>query len=372
MYAFTWEELIMANILYYISGHGFGHLTRSLSLIESMVTLRKDIQVTIKCHSHHADFAQRYLAEKKISAEVVAFDSTFNMVVDWDNLTIDKEATGENVREWVNGLKSQVEREMTAVGSTYIAVISDIVPEAFAIAERLGIPSLAISNFTWYEVCRGFVDDVKDVEQLLAFYQKTTQMLEYPISTGDAMPITNRLPVGLLTRPVDDGKVQAIRGKYKKANRPLVFVSVGGAVKLDELRLPDDADYLYTRGLSLPPGPNMFAISPDEPDTQNYVSACDAVITKFGWSTLAEAIIARKPVFMLSVGGGWAEEDLTWQELSGFGIIERVHPRDLYDVVVGRWQEKIAHLSRYDDIPARYCGNKAEEIARLALEILGI
>lgn len=344
----------MQHIVYYVSGHGFGHLTRSLAIIELLLQHRNDLSIRMKCSSAHAAFAERYLQERNLTAQIQLFESNFDIVVDPVKVCVDFSSTINNLKMWIKELPARGLRECEYVDGQTALILSDIVPEAFVVAARLGIPAIGISNFTWYEICKEYVP-AEYLAILKEMYQKATTFLEFPLSTGDHMPVINRTPVGMISRPIDENKVKEIRKRYKKEERPLLLFSIGGALELECQALSSGIDWLYTRGVCLPSKDNTFPIPDDESDIQNYVAACDAVVTKFGWSTLAEAMIAQKPVFLIKANGGWAEENLIMPEIKTLNCIRSIVPAELYSFSPDIVSQQIQQMSEfYKSIGERY------------------
>ena len=294
-------------LLYYISGFGFGHLTRSLAVLEALLELKPDLRLVLRCHPGQFGFAGEYLSRHNARVELTPFVSQFQIAFDEANWCIDNALTRQAVLRWVTELPQSAVTELARLPGGIRAVVSDIVPEAFAVAKQAGLPGIGISNYTWYEVAAGFCT-ISEIEPLRTMYEQADLLLNYELSTGDAIPIRSRIPVGLICRPFNDRRIAEIRNRYKQPERPLVFLSVGGALSLERIGLCGDFDYLYTRGINPPAGIIAHSIPPEAADTHNYLAACDAVITKCGWSTVAEALLAHKPLFVVKSANGWAEE----------------------------------------------------------------
>ena len=95
--------------------------------------------------------------------------------------------------------------------------MSDITPFAFEVARGAGLPSVAVSNFTWYDIYEPYVKDYSAFEPYLLRIRQQYEMagflLELMPSTG--MPFFRkrlRVPlVGGVGRNVRD-RLQADRG----------------------------------------------------------------------------------------------------------------------------------------------------------------
>ena len=274
---------------------------------EALLDLQPELGLVLRCHPGQFEFAGNYLRRFLARVELTPFVSQFQIAFDEANWCIDNALTRQSVLRWIAELSQTAVGEQARLPAGIRAVISDIVPEAFAVAKQAGLPGIGVSNYTWYEVAAGFCGP-GEIEPLRTMYEQADLLLNYELSTGAAIPIRSKIPAGLICRPFNDSRIAEIRIRYKQPERPLVFLSVGGALSLERIGLCADFDYLYTRGINPPAGITAHLIAPEATDTQNYLAACDAVITKCGWSTVAEALLADKPLFVVKSANGWAEE----------------------------------------------------------------
>ena len=352
----------MKHIVFYISSPGFGHLTRSLAIIEQLLNQQK-CKVTIKCSQQHTQFAAEYLRANYQDIEISPFDSGFQIVVDTEKLTVDMAATMSNASQWIKAMDNRADREIGMMQAGCDLILSDIVPEAFSVAKYKNISSIGISNFTWYEICKEFFD-TGFLTALCQAYQRADIMWEYPFSTGKRMPIQKREKVGLVARPIDVEFAKRKRSEFA-ADKPLLFISMGGDLSI-HLRPPVHSNYLYTRGIDVAAAPGAKAVPAAAGNTQDYLAACDAVLTKCGWSTVAEAVIAQKPLFIVRSVNGWLEEHCIWAELEQLGIARSIVPDEFcsggvesvyHDIE--KIQEAIAGLTDY------YSNNAAKIAAKI-------
>jgi hypothetical protein len=333
------------NLLFYISGFGYGHLTRSVALIGAMLAINSNTSVTIKCHPQHFWFVEGYLRSYWQRVTVLPFTSSFRIVFDQRIWGIDKDDTIREIVKWIEQMPEVVQSEIQLVKQAYDLVISDIVPEAFAVARHFHVRSIAISNFTWYEIAKSFMDEAL-VRPLRDYYNLADAFFEYDLSTSDEIPVKNRVKAGLICRPVDQHKVRVYRQQYKRQGRPLLFLSIGGAIGISDIPLGKDADYLCTQGINLPPLENVQFVPQDALDTQNYLTACDGVITKCGWSTVAETLIAQKPLFLLQSSNGWAEEAAILRGLQPLQGVAVIDAREIAGIACG--------MAEYSSFPSSW------------------
>jgi len=118
--------------------------------------------------------------------------------------------------------------------------------------------------------------------------------------------MTERYPdgidVGFFCRPIHEERVREIREQY---DRPIVYLSVGGSnAGIDFPIAVGGLPYCFisTWGLQLE-GENATVLPPDAEDTQDMVAAADFCITKAGWGSVAEKMVAGKRTALIEREG---------------------------------------------------------------------
>lgn len=342
-------------ICYYLSGFGFGHLTRSLAVMEHILTTRDDIHIMIKADPRLLAKAGQYLEKFSGRFSLHAFHSSFSIVTNPATFSVDFKATREDVLRWIAGLAASAEQEGDFLISSGVKlVLSDIVPEAFAAAKQVKRTGIGISNFTWYEICADFIREESALDKLLDMYRQADCMLVYPYATGKLIPITPKIEVGPAVRPFDQLKVAQIRRHYKQGERPLAFLSVGGSMRVEQFPFREDMDYLVTMGIDVPNAANVHPLE-DIADSHNYLAACDVAITKCGWSTIAEATSAKTPLWLMLSQNGWLEERYIYREISALGIGRARSFSDMQNLTSAEISQELLQLrDAYRYLPMRY------------------
>jgi hypothetical protein len=178
--------------------------------------------------------------------------------------------------------------------------VVDIVPWALSASKEAGIPSYFMASFTWMEQYIPHLPE-KLVEPFRRCFADADNVLLYRLATSQVKQLyTKTIPVGLCARSFHLDQVEQIR---KMANgKPIVYVSIGmnndGICEFaDVSQLP--YCFIVTEGVNLT-GDNVHTIPRETDNTQDYVMAADFCIAKAGWTTIAEILIAGKPVALLS------------------------------------------------------------------------
>lgn len=271
--------------------------------------------------------------------------------------------------ELVGGLALEVRRAGCR------AALCDIAPLGIAVAERAGVPSVLVENFTWpwlYEPLLGRVPELAEPAAELArwFARAAVHVQTEPLCAPDPRAALTVPPVSRPPRRTrEEVRTELGLGPDERA----VVVTMGGVPEampfLERLRSVRDVTFLVTgaprtcRDGSLRLFDNATRIyMPD------FVRAADAVVTKLGYSTLAEIWREGRPLAYVTRADFRETEPLVaWasRELDGFEI-----PGAEFEG--GAWIERIPELLALAGTPPRSEGGAERIAAFVADEVLGL
>lgn len=287
------------SIAFFISDHGFGHASRNIPIIRYILGANKDIRVIIKTGKNQGEFIRSLVGD--FSGRVRYFFDLMDvgLILRENSLDIDTEKLTEKVEEYIQNFEEKVSKEIEFLHYYNVnLIVSDIVPWIFKCSKKLNIPSILISNFTWVEIykehlskeiCNEYIECYKLADKALFYELYMDEMKEY---------IKGYEEVSLCSRDFDLVKVDKIKNSFK---RPIVYLSVGRSVELkQEIDVSNlNYDFIATDGIRLR-GNNVHYLDKETPNTQDYLIASDFVITKAGWGTVSEALLAKKKIALLS------------------------------------------------------------------------
>jgi L-arabinokinase len=264
----------------------------------------------------------------------------------------DDEGTVREAKRFYADFPARIEAETRALAGDGIAgVFSDIAPLGFEVAARLGVPSIALANFTWdwvYETHPGFVDAAPEILPIIrAAYGRATLALELPFSGGfEVFPAVERIPL-VARRPTrgraetrahfglpGHGRVALLSfGGYGLASLDLAAVdargpwtivttdhSSGAAAPVSGVRLVSE-DAFLGRGFRY----------------EDLVAAADVVVTKPGYGIISECI-AGDTAMLYTSRGHFREYDLLVDALPGHVRCRFISQADLFG---GRWRDAL-------------------------------
>ena len=137
-------------LVFYVSSHGFGHLTRCLAIIDRLLDTC-DKEIFIVCGKNQIEFARTYF-EKHKNIGYRELTTDIGLINKKESLEIDKEKLEIELEVFIETWDSIVLEEVNYFENKKITLInSDISAIGFLVAEKLGVKSLGISNFTWVD-----------------------------------------------------------------------------------------------------------------------------------------------------------------------------------------------------------------------------
>lgn len=352
----------MKTIVYYVSEYGYGHATRSIALIRQLLDLREDIRVII-CNSFAMDFLKDSLQEygDRIIFHHVSTDVGY--VLKNQSLDIDSAALNEACRGYLETLPKVVSKEVEFLRDNQVdLIISDIAPLAFDVAEKLQVPSLGISNFTWHTAYKNVIDN-ELLMDLSEIYHKMDYFFSLAASMEPRWGTKDNLSFGFYSRSVDETEVQRIRYLLNpKGDKQIVFMPIGMKIDLGDItKLPlwnrEDCVYVVSSNMNID-HPHVYKIPTSYTEVHNYMAAADLVISKAGWGTISEAVGNGTSLAIIN-RPGMQEDQNTIKYLQDRRLCSLISWEDLYDLNIVEYIRKENHFQQ-------------NEVSLLAQAVVGI
>jgi len=352
-------------IVFYVSGHGFGHASRTIEVIQAVLRRQPEASIFVKTSAPRRLF-ERALAGRMAFVEL-ACDTG---MVQIDSLHIDEAESIRQARAFQAELPQKAKGEaafLRHVGARI--VVGDIPPLAFAAAAAAGVPAVAIGNFTWDWIYEGYPeqDPFELSRQIRETYQQAARALRLPTSGGFAglERVTRDIPfVARQSRREPDAVRRALGLPPRAGDKPLVLMSFGGygLAGLDSDGLARLGDYriattdLPTRGHSIKPAPGLLYLSEQQLYAKGYryedlVRAADVVATKPGYGIISESI-ANETAVLYTSRGRFVEYDIFVREMPRYLRAQFIEQEDL---LKGNWAPALEALLRQPappEIPA--------------------
>jgi hypothetical protein len=322
-------------VVFYISGHGFGHATRQIEVMRALRGLSPDIRIALRTST--ARWMFEAAAPRPFDLTPIVVDTG---VVQPDTLSLDEERTAAAATEFYSSFDRRIDDEARALAAAGAdLVVSDVPPLASAAAARAGIPCVAVANFTWDWLYRGYEAFTSGAAAgaLAAIedaYASTPLALRLPLHGGfRTMPRVEEIPLIARKSQRDPADTKKILGLDPA--RPMVLASFGA---YDAAGTDVALEAIERAGRFTILAPPREA--PSGLRYEDLVAAADVVVSKPGYGIVSECI-ANDAALLYTSRGRFAEYDLFVREMPAL-LRCRYIPLD--DLRAGRWADSIDAL----------------------------
>jgi len=283
----------------YVSGHGFGHATRTAEVLKALRRRAPGLPLTVVTSGPEAlyrDALQGAFAFRRLECDVGLAQK--------DALRIDVDGTVGAWRAFAAGWHERVQTEAAWLrASAARIVLGDIPPLAFAAAAEAGVPAVGVANFSWDWIYRHLAREQPQLfeaaEAAREAYGLADLLLRLPFA-GDMSAFPRIEDVPLVARRPRVGRDEA-RRRLGLDGRPAILLSFGGLglPGFDPAVLAPLHDMLFLSVGEWAAGPaNLRSVAASELAAlglgyEDLVGAADVVVTKPGYGIVADAIGGR-------------------------------------------------------------------------------
>jgi L-arabinokinase len=329
-------------VAFYISGHGFGHASRQIAIINALARRRPDAAIFLRTA------VARWLLDRTITPRFELDDRPCDTgVVQIDSLRLDPAATIAQAHEFHRTLDARAAAEAALLRARDVRlVVADAPALGCAAAAGAGIPSVVVSNFTWdwiYAEYREYLDAAPGlIPAIQAAYRQADAAWRLPMHGGfetfddtwlaEAPAARRRLDLPFVARHArhEPADTRARLGLPPlNGDRKLVLVSFGayGVEGIDLASLDLAGSWHVVR---VPDA----AIDEAGLRYEDLVRAVDVVVTKPGYGIISECI-ANDTALVYTSRGRFAEYPVLVREMPRY---LRCAYLDNDALLAGRWR----------------------------------
>jgi hypothetical protein len=337
------------RLLFYISGHGFGHAARDCEVLNALRLVDRGATVALRTA------VPRSFLERSLDAPVEIIDGeTDTGVVQPDSLSVDEENTARHAADFYATFAARIAREGEIIrkfGATIVA--GDIPPLAFAAAAVAGVPSVAIGNFTWdwiyaaypqfQELAPAAIGSIADANA------HATLALRLPFAGGFAS-MRRIEDVPLVARRATISREETRRRLQLRGEQPIVLATFGGhksgfpleRVACDGFTLIA-SDYEVEGPLASDTNLRVVPAKALRDAGLTYtdlLAAADVAATKLGYGVVSECL-ANDVALLYTDRGRFVEQEVFMREMPG--VMRSLHI-DRHDLRRGQWANSVHEL----------------------------
>jgi hypothetical protein len=347
---------VAAAIVFYVSGHGFGHASRVIEVINAMLVRRPETRIGVRTA------APRWLFDLSIKGKV-AFSTleTDTGIVQIDALTLDEADSIRRASAFHSDLVTRAASETRILRELGAGIIvGDIPPLAFAVGAAAGIPSIALGNFTWDWVY-GDYPRVRLAPSLLpairGAYSKASMALRLPLAAGFDS-IANVKDIPFIARHASRTREETCKALKIPGDKPIALMSFGGygvpGLETDTLvkfkkytvvnvasvsgRARKDTPLTERKGSLVTI--NEEGMYDHGVRYEDLVGAADAVVTKPGYGIVSECI-ANDAAILYTSRGHFPEYEVIIADLPKYLRSAFISQEDLF---AGKWESHLDKL----------------------------
>ncbi|MBW4652332.1 MAG: glycosyl transferase [Kaiparowitsia implicata GSE-PSE-MK54-09C] len=283
-----------------ITNHGFGHATRTASVVAEIKRRCPEIVVIL------ATTAPRWLLETYIPDDFILRPRAYDVgVVQSDSITMDLPATLAQLQVIRDQSRHLIASEVSFIQQNRVGlVLADIPPLAAAIAHAAHIPCWMMSNFGWDYIYRAWGDEFTDSADWIAeCFSKCDRLLRLPFHEPmSAFPVVEDIGLtGGSPRFSAEALSQTLR---LTAPRETTVLLTFGGLGLNQVpyhnvqRFPDWQ--FITLDRHAPDLPNLLKLDGRDYRPVDLMPLCSRVVSKPGFSTFSEACRLGLPIISIT------------------------------------------------------------------------
>ena len=286
------------NILYYLTAHGYGHAVRSCAICNEF---SGDVRVSFRT------LIPRKFFEEEVRRPFGHFPAQFDCgCIQSDSVTVNKEETLKTYMQLAQKNEARLNDEVKwCLDRGVDGIVSDITPFAFEVAKKAGLPSIAATNFTWYDIYEPYVREYPAfdpyLDKIRKQYQWADLLVELMPSTGMAY-FRDRVKVPLVGRTGQDirDRLKNKLGLAGEKHIGMIYVGEFGMDNMPWKKLEKFRDWDFIGIYPLPGGAaNYRQVKKEDFPYPDLVASAEVMISKIGYGVFSECQLNGTPLIYL-------------------------------------------------------------------------
>jgi hypothetical protein len=352
------------HIVYYITGHGYGHGVRGSALCNALEpSVRLSFRTALPRRFFEEEIARPF------AYHAVEYDCG---CIQNDSLSVDIEKTLQSYMDIArrnSRLFEQEVRQVRDMGPD--AIISDITPFAFEVAREAGVASIAVTNFTWYDIYEPYVSVQPSFRPYLDHMARQYSLADLVIalSPANAMePFTAaRYFASVIGRSGRDRGME-LRDRFAIPVSKRIGLIYAGTFGLDSIDWSNLAQFKDWEFIGVYPLPNQAGnyhlVNKSEFRYQDLMASVDCVITKIGYGVYAECLLHGLPL-IYAPRKDFAEHAILEQGVKTWGGAIRLEEQPFLAL---QWHDALKRVARMN--PPAPKANAAPHVAGLVQDFV--
>jgi hypothetical protein len=359
------------GIAFYVTSHGFGHLNRSVAVIN---LIPSDVPVTIRSDpslfDHWGERLKRPAFLEPHASDVGALNPPGDSARTDGPGTLARAAV---VHTRAMALADEESIKLRDEGTA--AILCDATPVPLVAARRAGIPGFVLANFTWADIYLPHAKKLgpearQTVREIRSAYRHASALFRAEPGLRMAR-VARTVEVGMVVTPGVDRRIELRATLGLSTTDKLVYFYIGrygqsnlGWERLGRLKGVHFVGFHPAPGL---PMSNLHVVPATEWTGADLAASTDAIVAKAGYGTACEAMVARVPL-IYPPRTGFAEHRVLDRALRAWGGGIPATSRDFAALKLERHLERAFHLQPG---PPLFPSDGASRVAGHLLDAIG-
>jgi UDP:flavonoid glycosyltransferase YjiC (YdhE family) len=289
------------HLLLAVTGHGYGHLSQCAPVVNRLRELQPGLRLTVMSDLPPAVLSSRLAGE--FTRLAVETDVVMHMHSAWQvDVPASCRAWREFHRDWEAGVWRETER-LREIGPDLL--LADIPYRLLLAARQANIPAVALCSLNWAAIHAAYCDDETDGAEIRAQMRTGYAAADSFLTPAPSLPmpeLDNVRAIGPIARLGEVRRGEILAWLKRSADTRLVLVALGGIDSplpfADWPRL-DHVVWLFDRKLASDRG-DLVDFTRLPLAFIDLLASGDAVLTKPGYGTYAEAVCNGTPLLTLA------------------------------------------------------------------------
>ncbi|MBU1692098.1 MAG: hypothetical protein KJ958_03655 [Gammaproteobacteria bacterium] len=290
----------MPHLLVDLSYHGFGHIAQTAPVVSALAERLPSMRVTLRSGAPYEVLARRFHCDFTLISK--ALDFGMEMV---DAVAVNEEKSAEAYWNFHRDWKGRVAREAETMAALAPDLLFANVPYlSLAAAASAGIPSVGMCSLNWADIYGHYCHDRPEApeihSQMLDAYNSAACFLR-PLPAMPMENLTNSRAIGPIARLGRSRRDEMAARLGISNDDRLVLIAMGGIafrLALDSWPRIPGVRWVVQSSWQVR-HPDAVELESLAMDFTDVLASCDALLTKPGYGSFAEAACNGVPVLYL-------------------------------------------------------------------------
>jgi hypothetical protein len=288
------------HLLLALSGHGYGHLAQCAPVVNALRQWLPELALTV-CGGLSSEVVADRI-EGEFDYRQTALDPILQMLNAWEvDVPASRRVYREFHRNWAQGYRDDIDLLRQVRPGL---VLADVPYRILLAAAERGIPAVGLCSLNWAAIYAAYCEDVSEDRCILEQITKGYRAVDLFLAPTPAIPmpeLDNVVTIGPIARQGCRQQEALLECCGIVPGVRAVLVALGGiatTLPVDNWPHIDDVIWIFTDPVRSP-RQDMFDLDMLDVPFIDALASVEAVLTKPGYGTYAEAVCHGVPILAL-------------------------------------------------------------------------